>query len=246
MAVELIGVHVLEIGDRLGLARPVQAGVQPGVLVALDDPGRRVVGVLVGVDVEPAVLVGPEDEGEWPEGLGRAEPHELGLAHVDGGLEAVGIGLADERVDAVGADQQIGVAVAVDVGDVGLVVDTHAERLGALLQKVQQSHARDAAEAMARGPDRAVAVAHLDGVPVGELAGDALVALRIEAEEMAQRRIREHHPEAERVVRPVALEDMDLVGRIGLLHHDAEIKPGRPGADDVYFQRGILPTDIGS
>ena len=138
MAVELLGVHALAIGDGVGLAGAIEAGAAPSVFVGLDHPGRAIFGILVGVDVEPAVLVRPEDESEGIERPRRAEPDELGLARVNARLEVFLVALAHETVDAVGADDEVGIAQLLDVADLALVMDDDAKRGAALRQDVQQ------------------------------------------------------------------------------------------------------------
>ena len=88
---------------------------------------------------------------------------------------------------------------------------------------------------MAAGADRLVAVAHLDGVPIGEAFGNGAVGRRVVAHEVAQRLIGEDDAEAEGIVVTVALVNRDVVGRIGLLHQKAEIEPARTAADDREF-----------
>ena len=96
MPVQFVPVHMFEICNGIDFASPIQASVLPGVLMALDDPGRCIVGVLISVNIEPAVFVRPEDKGERPERFGGAEPGKLGLAHVDARFEVPCVGLADE------------------------------------------------------------------------------------------------------------------------------------------------------
>ena len=135
MTVELGRVHFLTIGQRVTFAGLVEASLQPGILVRFDDPGGGVFGVPVGVDVEPPVLVGSEDEGEGVEPAGGTEPDELGLAHVDGWFEAVLVGLPHDGGAAVGTDQQIAVAPELlGVIDLGLVMNIDAHVIAALLQ----------------------------------------------------------------------------------------------------------------
>src|SRR3546814_17907119 len=73
---------------------------------------------------------------------------------------------------------------------------------------------------------------NFDVVPVGEVFGDLPVARGVVALEGRQGLVREHHPEAEGVVGPVALVDGDVDARARRLHQDLEIKAGGAAADD--------------
>src|SRR5262249_37637224 len=73
----------------------------------------------------------------------------------------------------------------------------------------------------------------LDVVPIGEVAAQRPVALAVVGLEVVQRLVGEDDAEAERVLRPVALEHGDLRSRPGLLHQDGEVQAGRAAADDV-------------
>ena len=95
--------------------------------------------------------------------------------------------------------------------DLGLELHLDAERAGALLQQPQQGHARAAAEAVAADAVHRALEMDLDVVPVGEVAGDRAVALAVVVLEGLERLVGEHHAEAERVVRPVALEDGERI-----------------------------------
>ena len=74
---------------------------------------------------------------------------------------------------------------------------------------------------------------NVDVVPTGTTAGPAFVGRGIRPGERVLGGVREDHPEPERVVRPVALEDGDLVPRVTLPHQDREVEACRPGADAV-------------
>ena len=69
-------------------------------------------------------------------------------------------------------------------------------------------------------------------VPIGELFGDTPVARRIVFFEIVERRIREHHAEAKRVVGAVALIHRDLSLRALLLEQDRRIQAGGSATDD--------------
>jgi hypothetical protein len=79
--------------DRFFGRHRIKAEAAPGRLRALDDESRGVGIELIGVRPDPAVLCLLEDEGESVvEFLMRAKPNVLASAHIDVGLEAVGVG----------------------------------------------------------------------------------------------------------------------------------------------------------
>ncbi len=92
----------------------------------------------------------------------------------------------------------------------------------------------------------------LDVVPIGEVPDDGAVAVAVIGLEGIEGLVREHHAEAEGVVRPVALEYGDAGRRPRLLDQNGEVEPGRTAADDVNLHgapprampnRPGLPTD---
>ena len=162
----------------------------------------------------------------------RAEPEELVAADLDVDSEMRLVAVADAAVGAVGGDDEV---VAGPVGEVGarlmLEMEVHAELAGALLQDVEQPLAADADEAVAGRADRLAVDMDVDIVPMGELAGDDRARDGIVGHQILDRLVGEDHAPAERVVGPVALEQVDLVRGIAQLHRDREIKPGRPAAE---------------
>ena len=112
---------------------------------------------------------------EGVERLGRAEPGELVRPQVDARLEMLLVLLADPRVDAVGDHDQVGVGELLQAFHLALEAHLHAELAAAVLQDVEQRHARAAAEAVAARAHHLALVDHVDVAPVGEAAADALV-----------------------------------------------------------------------
>src|SRR6185437_5450235 len=104
--------------------------------------------------------------------------------------------VANEAVDAVGGDDQIGIE-SLFVAHVLLEHELDAERLAARLQDVEQMLAADAGKAMAAGGDGAALEMDVDVVPAVERAGDLLVGLRIRGAQVAERLIGEHDAPAE-------------------------------------------------
>ena len=233
VAVEVFGEQVLAEGDRFLGAHPAEAGLEPHVLRGFDDEGRGVAVELVGVRLEPAVVGLLEGEGEGVEQLARSKPDEPALADLDVGLEGSGVFVADEAVDAVGGDDQIGVE-SLFVAHLLLEHELDAERLAARLQDVKKMLAADAGKAMAARGDGAALEVDVDVVPTAERTGDLLVGLRVRRTQITERLIGEHDAPAESVVRPVPLQYADVVGRIALLHQQGQVEPRRTAADAGY------------
>ena len=236
VALELLGEHAFEEARRFFLAELAEPGARERLRIGLDHPGRAAGLVLVAVRDENAPLGLAEEEGEGVERARRPHPGEVVRPQVDARLELAGEGLAHARIDAVGADQEIGIAHrGFERRHLGLVPDVDAERTRAPAQDLQQGGARAAAEAVAADAVGGVAEMDLDIVPIGEMADDGAIALAVERLEIVERLVGEHHAEAEGVVRPVALEHREARRRPGLLHQDREIEAGRSAADDVDF-----------
>ena len=71
----------------------------------------------------------------------------------------------------------------------------------------------------------------LDIVPVREIVGDRSVTHRVGRGERIQGLIAEHHPEAECVIRTVALDHRDMGLRTIPLQQDRKIQARRAAAD---------------
>ena len=186
--------------------------------------------------LEPAEFRLHEDEGKGFEHAMRAEPDEAVLRHLHRRLELRRVAVAELAVDAIGADDQVGVGEVRDVIDLALEHQFHAQCFGAVLQDVEQMLALDAAKTVAAGSDDAALEVDIDVVPMREAVEDFLRALWIGAFQVAQRLVGEHHAPAERVIGAVALDHGDAVRRIAPFHLDCEIKARRPTAhaDDPH------------
>ena len=81
-------------------------------------------------------------------------------------------------------------------------------------------------------PERTVstAIVHRDIVPINEKLANARRAFRIVGLEIGERLVGQHHAPAERVVRPVALDDHDLVRGIPPLQRNREVEPAGAAA----------------
>src|SRR5712692_4745577 len=142
---------------------------------------------------------------------------------------------ADPGVDAVGDQDQVRVRKLVEFLDLALEAHLHAEIARAVLQDVEQRHARAAAEAVATRSHHLPLVDHVDVAPVGEAPADALVGDQIVGLERVERLVGEHHAEAEGVVGPVPLVDRDLPARPGLFRQESEVEAAGSPSDDAYF-----------
>ncbi len=222
--------HALQEARALLLAHVPEAGAGEGVGVRLQHPGRAARLVLVAVRDEDAVLGLAEEECEGAEGPRGAHPGEAVGAEVHLGREVLAVAFADRRVDAVGRDDQVGVGEVLRAR-VAAELQLHAEAARALLQEQQQRAARAAAETVAADAVRQALGDDLDVVPVGEGLGDGAVARLVRRLEGVERRVAEHHAEAEGVVGRVALHDGDARGREVALHQDGEVQAGGAAAD---------------
>jgi len=246
VAFELVGEHVLDHRQHLGLGEPVETEVAPGGFIRLDDPGGAIGLVLITVRNDQAFLGLAEEILERVEWLGRAEPGEFVRAQVEARLEVLLVLLPDARVDAVGDDDQVRVLELGDVLHVALEAHVDAELAPAVLQDVEERHARAATEAIAAGAQRLALVNDVDVAPVGEAAPDALVGDKVVGLERIERLVGEHHAEAERIVRTVSLVDRDVPARPRLLREQREVKPSRAAADDGDFHGTTAVASISS
>src|SRR5262249_36829834 len=102
----------------------------------------------------------------------------------------------------------------------------------ALLQDFQQAFARYGGDDVASAAYGLAAIAHVYGVPNDEILGDLLVGLVVGPLEGGQRAVGEDHAPAVGHVGRVALDDRDVVRRIGLLDEEGGIKARGTSAED--------------
>jgi hypothetical protein len=245
VAVEIACEQALAERDAFLLRHAVDARRLPRLLGGLDDERGRVAVVLVRVRLEPAERRFLEREGERLEQLLRAEPHEAAMSHVDVGRVGRCVSLADAAVEAVRrhhdvrAERSRGRLV---VAHVGLELQLDTQRLAAAPQDVEQAPPPDAAEAVAARAHGAAAHVDLDVVPVVERAADRACGLGIGPLEVAEGLVREDDAPAERVVRPVALEDAHGVRRFGPLDEQRGVQARGAAADaeDAHVRVPIM------
>src|SRR5687767_9789588 len=109
----------------------------------------------------------------------------------------------------------------------------HAFLAAARMQELEQRDARQAAEAIAAAADLVALVVDRDIVPIGEFLADALVGFWIVAQELIERVVGEDDTEAESVVIPVLLDDLDVPARLRLLGQKGEIEAAGAAANDL-------------
>src|SRR5262249_33458073 len=143
---ELLGEELLAIGDGRVLVRGREAGALEGLVGALDDEGRAVLGVAIGVDLKEAMRAALEVKGECTEWKRRPQPDESVRADVDRRPEMLGKLGSEQAVGAVGNDHEIGAAERRERGDLALERELYAELGRAALEDAEERLARQAAE----------------------------------------------------------------------------------------------------
>ncbi len=226
----------LQCAQHLRLFHPVEARALPGVGIGLDDPGARVLLVLIAVREQNAVLGLLEEILEGVERPGRAQPHELVRPQIHRGLEVVAVRLARARIDAVCRNDEVAVREILDAR-FGLEVQLHAQLAAAFLQQLEQGHARAAAEAVAAAAQGAALDHDVHVAPVGEAPADRFVRGLVVIAKRPECRVGEHYAEAEGVVGAVALVDRDVPAWPSLLCEQREVQSARSAADDAHLHR---------
>ena len=187
----------------------------PRRIRALDDEGRGIGIELVGMRPDPAVLGLLEDEGERVlKPLPRAEPDVLARAHIDVRLEDVAPARCESsswRRRPRPPDRSRGRRSALSNS-----VSNWRVTPSARARSCRMSSRRLRPMPQKPWPDERVTAAAVedgDVVPVDEGAPDGVGALGIAGGEIGEGFVRQHDAPAERVVRPIALDDDDLVAR---------------------------------
>jgi hypothetical protein len=193
MPIQLVAKQLLAVFDRLRLVCLIEAGPPPGLLAALDDPGRQPIVKGIGMHAPKPVLVLLEVERKGIERARGPKPRELALAPIEARLEAIFELRPHLRVDAIRSQDQARIRKRIDAGHVRLEEQLHPQLSRPLLQDHQELAPRHAAEAM---PGRAHTFAEgigLDVIPVAKLLGDPPIARRIRQLEARQRLAAEDH-----------------------------------------------------
>jgi hypothetical protein len=122
------------------------------------------------------------------------------------------VAVADAAVGPVGGDHQVVIGPVVEVGArLMLEMERHSQCARPLLEDVQQALAADADEAVARRADRLARRCGPRYRPNGRIRPGSRRPKPVVPHQVLDRLIGEDHAPAERVVGPVALEQMHLV-----------------------------------
>ena len=150
----------------------------------------------------------------------------------DAGAERVGEAAPHQRIDAVGADHQIGVAEFVERGHRAGEVRLGADRAHASLQQLQQLEPADGGKADAVDDDALVAVNERHVVPGFHLRRDRREGFLVALAQEFERAVGEHHAEAEGGAGRILLDHGDVGVRPPALEQISEIKSRRPSAEN--------------
>src|SRR5438270_4667872 len=221
-AMELRSKEGLAITNAFSLTRGLETGAAPGVLGALDNEGAGASIERIGVDLKEPVIISPEDEGKGVERKVAAEPDVLGRVQGERGLQGLGQRAAHQAIDAVSANDEIGVLELGKLVNFALELKSHAELPAAPLQNVEQHFARDAGENMAARTDASISVIDVDRVPAGKAVLDLGVRFVIGISERPERFFGEDDAPAEGGVRPIALDEEDFVTRPRLFRQEGK------------------------
>ena len=232
-----------------GRERAGRAGGEPGalphVVVQLEDEGARVTAVGVAVDLHDSPRRVQYVELERVEDQVGAEPDVLAPPGLQAGPEGAGQRGPGLGVGPVGRHHQVVSGGQPRPGPVpapgsGSARPARAHRSCRMREQPVAAHG---GEAVPTGGDDGVPVVHVDVVPAGELPLHGAEDGGVGVLDAAQRLVREHHPEAERVVGGVPLPHGDLVPRVQLLGQRGEVQPAGAAAEhrDAHRARALPP-----
>ncbi len=207
MAAERVGENLLAQAARFRLVHALKAGAGETRLVGFDDERAAPRRVAVVMRVEIADRRVAESLRQRVVALAGAEPGEMIGEISDAGAEFVREGAPHQRIDAIGADHQIGAIELVERGHRAGEFRRDADRAQALLQQLQQLEPADGRKADAVDDDALVAVNERHVVPGFHLRRDRRVGLRVVLAQEFERAVGEHHAEAESGVGRVLLDD---------------------------------------
>src|ERR1051326_529467 len=247
VAFEVVGEHTRAQRGGLRFAHTLEPGALERRLGHLDDErahGRRVA-IVMGVEV--AEIVAPERLGERFERFRRPEPGEAVREIRDRRAERRFVGAPHQRIDAIRAYDEIGLAYLAQVGDRAAVARLDADRAGARLEQLQQLEPANRRKADAVDADAFAAMHHGDIGPRFEMRHDRRVGLRIVFVEKFERTVGKHHTEAEGGVGAVLLEHAHIGARVATFDKVCEVETGGPGAQDrnahnADVTRPVRPT----
>jgi 4-hydroxybenzoyl-CoA thioesterase len=203
------------------------------------------------MNLKPTMLGSFKRKSERRKFLLGSEPDEAAFTHIHIRIEDTGMAVSQLAIDAVGRNDQIGVAISVLGLDLELKGLLNAKLGGALLQNVQQLLAADAAKSMTTGTHHRAAKMHVDIVPVIKTGGDGVMRLRVGVAKPLHGLVGKHHAPTEGIARPIALDDLDPCPWQVLLELNGGIQTRRAAAKaddsshcDLPQPRFVIYLDI--
>src|SRR5271157_4140363 len=170
------------------------------------------------------MLVLTEDKCESIKHFIGAKPDIPGLAVFKAGFETRFIRFANNAVEAIGGNQQVVVTKLGKVVYLATEFYADAKLVTATLQDVQQTFARDAGNNMPAATYLLISIIDIDGIPDHELIGDLFVCFIIRSLEGGKGAIGKNDTPTVGNVCRVALDNGDVVRRIGLFNEQAAVE----------------------
>src|SRR5258708_39583608 len=112
------------------------------------------------------------------------------------------------------------------------MVNGYADLLAPFAQDREQALPADGGKPVTSRRDDVPVVVHIDVIPRRKVFGESLIEGGVRVLDASECLVGKDDPEPKRVVRGVALPDLDLVLRVQQLDQRRELKPRRPAADD--------------
>ena len=237
MAAERVGEDFLAQAARFRLLHSLEAGARETRLVRFHDESAAPRRVAVVMRVEIADRRVAEGLRQRVVDLRRAEPGEMIGKISDAGAELLRECAPHQRIDAVGADHQIGIAEFIERGHRAGEYRRDADRAHALLQQLQQLEPADGGKADAVDDDALVAVDQRHVVPGFHLRRDRGESFRVVLAQEFERAVGEHHAEAEGGVGRILLEQRDVGIWPPPFDQIGQIKSGRAGPENGNAHR---------
>ena len=144
------GEHLLADAAAFVLGGLIETGALPCDRVALDNERAHARCVPIVVGVERAQAVGDKGLCQGFEALGGAVPGELAVELRERGAELAREGAAQQRIDAIGRNDQVALAEVVERGDGVPKCENDACGARPLLQELQQLEPADGGETLRR------------------------------------------------------------------------------------------------
>src|SRR5262245_60985283 len=223
---------------RLRVVHRLEAGAPPGGSVAFGDEGahRRPVTVVMRVH-RPGWRI-DERLAQRLEGTRRAVPDEAVGQELDARAERRLGQASHNRVDTVGADDQV-VPGQLGFGGHGApVFGDDPDRRQPMLQQLQQRQPADCREPDAVDDHALAAVEQREIGPSLQRRSNQTMGLLVVVAQEVERTIGEDDAEAESRIGVVLLDDPDVVPRLVPLHEVRQVEARWSGANDQDLQRG--------